>query len=70
METYDGKGYDREKYRELLLDAAETVLSTLGFSRREFGSRTRKETYRDLLLSEMKGEEQLEIETESRDSEP
>jgi len=53
METYEGRGYDREKYRELLLDAAETVLSILGFSRHEFGSRTRKETYRDLPLSEM-----------------
>jgi len=38
----------------------------LGFSRREFGSKTRKETYRYLLLSEMKEEEQLEKETEWR----
>lgn len=45
---------------------AETVLSTLGFSRREFGSRARKETDRDLLMSEVRGEEQMEKETESR----
>ena len=69
IETYDKKGYDKEKYRELLLDAAETVLSTLGSSRREFGSMTRKETYRDLLLSDMKEGEELEKETESMEAE-
>jgi len=42
METYDGRRCDREKYGVLLLDAAETVLSTFGFSRQEFGSKTRK----------------------------
>jgi len=65
IEAYDGKGYDKEKYRELLLDAAETVLSTFGFSRREFGSRTRKDTYLDLITKERNEEEQLEKETES-----
>jgi len=29
--------YDREKYRELLLDAAETVLGYFGFDRTVFG---------------------------------
>jgi hypothetical protein len=43
-----------------LLDAAETVLSTLGFSRREFRSRTRKEQYRDYYQWERNEEEQLE----------
>jgi len=70
IETYRGKGYDGDKYRELLIDAAETVLSTFGFSRQEFGSRTRREDYRDLLLSEMDGEVRLEKETESMSSEP
>ena len=28
---------DRKKYREMLLDAAETVLSTFGFSRASYG---------------------------------
>jgi len=70
IETYRGKGYDEEKYRELLIDAAETVLSTFGFSRQEFGSKTRREDYRDLVLSEMDGEMQLEKETESMASQP
>ena len=29
--------FDREKYRDMLLDAAETVLSTFGFSREDLG---------------------------------
>jgi hypothetical protein len=29
--------YDREKYREMLLDAAETILSSFGFSRSLYG---------------------------------
>jgi hypothetical protein len=33
IDVYDGRGYDK-KYRDLLLDAAEMVLSALGFSRR------------------------------------
>jgi hypothetical protein len=32
----DDPHYDREKYRDLLLDAAETVLSQFGFSKEEF----------------------------------
>ena len=36
IEIYDSEYYDREKYRALVLDAAETVLSTFGFSRRQF----------------------------------
>jgi DNA polymerase elongation subunit (family B) len=64
-EAYDGEGYDKEKYRELLLDAAETVLSTLGFSRREFGLKTRKDTHLDLAMKERNEEQDLEKETES-----
>jgi DNA polymerase elongation subunit (family B) len=52
IEAYDGKGYDKEKYRELLLDAAETVFSTLGFSRSEFRSKTKKDTYLDLIKND------------------
>jgi DNA polymerase elongation subunit (family B) len=65
VEMYDGRGYDEEKYRELLLDAAETVLSTLGFSRREFGPRAGKEQYRDYYRWERDSEEQLKRKTES-----
>jgi hypothetical protein len=37
----DNKGrslnYDKEKYREMILDAAETVLGTFGFDRTVYG---------------------------------
>jgi DNA polymerase elongation subunit (family B) len=33
--------YDREKYREMLLDAAETILSSFGFSRSLYGDTSR-----------------------------
>ena len=29
--------YDKEKYREMILDAAETVLGTFGFNRTVYG---------------------------------
>jgi len=29
--------YDKEKYREMILDAAETVLGTFGFDRTVYG---------------------------------
>ena len=32
-----GKEYDKERYLEMLLDAAESVLSVFGFSRSLFG---------------------------------
>ncbi len=41
-ELADSKvNFDREKYRDMLLDAAETVLSTFGFSRDDFGLRSK-----------------------------
>jgi DNA polymerase elongation subunit (family B) len=36
--------YDAEKYRDLILDAAETVLATFGFSRHLFLGKHRKKT--------------------------
>jgi DNA polymerase elongation subunit (family B) len=35
---YDDGYYDREKYRDLVIDAAETILSTFGFKRQKVGS--------------------------------
>jgi len=37
VKLIDGGYYDREKYSEMILDAAETVLSTFGFSRQKIG---------------------------------
>ena len=38
--------YDCEKYSEMVLDAAETVLSTFGFSRRSYGLKSRTSSFR------------------------
>jgi DNA polymerase elongation subunit (family B) len=37
IDVYHGDIYDSQKYGELVLDAAETVLSTFGFSRSTYG---------------------------------
>jgi DNA polymerase elongation subunit (family B) len=36
FETYNSNFYDWQKYREMVFDAAETVLSTFGFSREKY----------------------------------
>jgi DNA polymerase I len=56
-ETYASGYYDREKYRDLILDAAETVLSTFGFSKREFGLRPRSRSVQERLLLDLGGDE-------------
>jgi hypothetical protein len=55
-------GYDKEKYREMLLEAAETVLGYFGFDRNAYGDRISKKNkkwWRPLLM-----ERQRDIETE------
>jgi DNA polymerase elongation subunit (family B) len=55
---------DREKYRDMVLDAAETVLSTFGFTREIYGlPRPDKRWWRE-LVEERRREAQLEAETE------
>jgi DNA polymerase elongation subunit (family B) len=41
LDLINGEDYDREKYREMLLEAAETVLGYLGFDRTLFGDTSR-----------------------------
>lgn len=55
---------DKEKYRDMVLDAAETVLSTFGFSREVFGLERRTRIYREELQEEQRRKRSLEIETE------
>ena len=43
-----GLDYDREKYKEMLLDAAETVLGIFGFDRTLFGKAKDKRWYMEL----------------------
>jgi hypothetical protein len=46
--------YDKDKYREMILDAAETVLKFLGFDRTVYGSprNNRKRKWYDELHEE------------------
>jgi|SRR5215831_14207401 len=41
LDLINGEDYDREKYREMLLEAAETVLGYFGFDRTLFGLTSR-----------------------------
>jgi hypothetical protein len=45
--------YDREKYKEMLLDAAETVLGMLGFDRTLFGKSKEKKWWMELRRNRM-----------------
>ncbi len=47
---YAAAYYDREKYRRLILDAAETVLSPFGFTRHAFDRRPRGRTTQTTLV--------------------
>ena len=64
IEIYDKAYYDSEKYRDMVLDASETVLSTFGFSRQRFGLRPPIRSFSEALLLEFKEEMNLEKETE------
>jgi hypothetical protein len=54
--------YDREKYREMVLDAAETVLGYFGFDRSAY-SDLKKESRRK-WYEEMREQKLRDIETE------
>jgi DNA polymerase elongation subunit (family B) len=59
----EGKlNYDKEKYKEMILDAAETVLGYFGFSRTVYG--TNKGARKRRWLQEMKKERENDIRTE------
>jgi DNA polymerase elongation subunit (family B) len=54
--------YDKEKYREMILDAAETVLGTFGFDRTMYGdSKKRREKWWQDLIHEREKDIQTEI---------
>jgi DNA polymerase elongation subunit (family B) len=61
----DGRvGFDREKYRDMILDAAETTLSTLGFTRKILGLKLESRDWLKKLREEREKEIELEAETE------
>ena len=54
--------YDKEKYREMILDAAETVLGTFGFNRTVYGdSKKRKGKWWQELVHEREKDIQTEM---------
>ena len=54
--------YDKEKYREMLLEAAETVLGYFGFDRTLYGDTSRKKNRK--WCHYLKEQSQKDIETE------
>jgi DNA polymerase elongation subunit (family B) len=58
---------DKEKYRDMLLDAAGTVLSTFGFSREAYGIPSRSRSWLRELGEEIRNERELEVDAEEKD---
>jgi hypothetical protein len=54
--------YDKEKYREMLLEAAETVLGYFGFDRTVYGDSIRRKNSK--WWYELRDERRKDIETE------
>jgi DNA polymerase elongation subunit (family B) len=59
-DNYSGLEYDREKYKEMLLDASETTLGIFGFDRTLYGKPKDKKWWMDLRRNRM-----LDIDAES-----
>jgi hypothetical protein len=54
--------YDKEKYREMILDAAETILGYVGFDRTVYGdSKKRKGKWCQELIQERRRDIQTEM---------
>jgi DNA polymerase elongation subunit (family B) len=60
--------YDKEKYREMILDAAETVLGFFGFDRTIYGNKKNTGTRKWRWLQELKQESDKDIRTEMMES--
>ena len=56
--------YDNEKYREMILDAAETVLGHFGFDRTVYGKKKSTGARNWRWLQELKQETEKDIRTE------
>jgi hypothetical protein len=58
--------YDKEKYREMILDAAETVLGYFGFDRTVYGNKKNTKTRKwNWLLQDLKEERENDIRIEA-----
>ena len=56
--------YDKEKYREMILDAAETVLGYFGFDRTVYGNKKNSATRKWWWLEELRQEREKDIRIE------
>jgi DNA polymerase elongation subunit (family B) len=59
--------YDKEKYREMILDAAETVLGYFGFDRTVYGNKKNTATRIWWWLEELRQERKKDIRTEMKE---
>jgi hypothetical protein len=57
--------YDKEKYREMILDAAETVLGYFGFDRTVYGNKKNTAARRWWWLEELRQEREKDIKAET-----
>jgi DNA polymerase elongation subunit (family B) len=57
--------YDKEKYKEMLLDAAETVLTYFGFDRTIYGIKKNAAARKLWWLEELRQERERDIRTET-----
>jgi DNA polymerase elongation subunit (family B) len=57
--------YDKEKYREMMLDAAETVLGSFGFDRAVYSRDIKKKKGRRKWYDELREERTRDIQTET-----
>ena len=56
--------YDKEKYREMILDAAETALGYFGFDRTVYGNKKNTGARKRWWLEELRQEREKDIRTE------
>ncbi|HZA06499.1 MAG TPA: hypothetical protein VE619_02240 [Nitrososphaeraceae archaeon] len=59
--------YDKEKYKEMILDAAETVMGFFGFDRTTYSNIKRNNRGRRKWYEELREQRARDIETESYD---
>ena len=59
--------YDKEKYREIILDAAETVLGYFGFDRAVYGNKKNTAKRKWWWLEELRQEREKDIRIEMMD---
>ena len=61
MSTTEVDDYDKEKYREMLLEAAETILGYFGFDRTLYGDRKKNRRWWHELRQERRKDIEIEI---------